>query len=319
MERPNLRDKAELIIGIGNWCNYDCSYCMPHSKARNMQLGEAQPIIDIIFNSYYHFRHYAKVSTYGVLFVGGEPTIHPQFNKVIDEIQPLRQIEPNYKIIIVTNLSRTERWWTKIAPKVTGLVASYHNEHTTPKEFADKLILCLQANPHLYVTVGIQPMPGMIPMLWEHAEEIRRRVSAVIDQQQVDSHLDFIIQHLYLDNDKLYPYSEEDFQQFKDMIAEFSNPQIPMIERLSNQDEFLTHSFTMDDQYLGSSCYAGLEGLTVGFNGKLTRTARCGLSKEINQLGNIYTGYTLPTEPALCDVPKGCGNCWFDYAFRKTK
>lgn len=284
-----------------------------------MQLGEAQPIIDIIFKSYDHFRNYARVSTYGVLFVGGEPTIHPQFNTVIDAIQPLREIEPNYKIIIVTNLSRTERWWSKMAPKVTGIVASYHTEFTNPKDFADKLILCMQANPNLYVTVGIQPLPGQIPMLWQQAEEIRSRIVEQIDATQVESHLDFVIQHLYTDIDTLFPYTEEDFAQFKSMIAEFSNPKIPLVERLSEQDEFLTHSFTMNDEYLGSSCYAGLEGLTVGFSGKLTRTARCGLSKVQNVLGNIYTGYELPTEPALCDVPKGCGNCWFDYAFRKTK
>lgn len=284
-----------------------------------MQLGEAQPIIDIIFKSYEHFRAHAKVSTYGVLFVGGEPTIHPQFNKVIDSIQPLREIEPNYKIIIVTNLSRTERWWTKMAPKVTGIVASYHDEHTNPKEFADKLILCMKANPQLYVTVGIQPLPGRIPKLWADAEEIRSRLLKELDAEQVGLHLDFVIQHLYTGMDQLFPYTETDFIQFKEMIAQFSNPRIPEVERLSNQEEFLSHSFAMDDQYLGSSCYAGIEGLTVGFNGRLTRTARCGLSKEQNQLGNIYTGYELPTAPAICDVPKGCGNCWFDYAFRKTK
>jgi hypothetical protein len=107
---------------------------------------------------------------------------------------------------------------------------------------------------------------------------------------------------------------------FKQLIAEFSNPHIDMSDRLSEQEDFLVHSFTdKKDEFLGSKCYAGIEGLTVGFNGTLQRTSRCALNNEQKYLGNIYTEYTLPKDPAVCDVPTGCGNCWFDYSFRKIK
>lgn len=319
-DRKNLRNKAELIIGISNWCNYDCSYCMPHSKARTSKLDNTEKIIDVIYNSYYHFKQNAEVDNYGVLFVGGEPTIHPEFNKIIDSIQHIRTIEPNYKIIVVTNLSRTTRWLADISNKVTGIVASYHDEFAVIDEFIDKIKTCMKCNTDLHVTVGIQPLPGKLEKLEQDCHRIRDSIVSSIGNSHADAKLDFIIQHLYKGIDELYPYTDHDFSMFKKLINEFSNPNIHLSDRLSEQEDFLVHSFTdKKDEYLGAKCYAGVEGLTVGFNGSLQRTSRCSLSNSRKFLGNIYTEYNLPTEPVICDVPNGCGNCWFDYSFRKTK
>ena len=319
-DRENLRNKAELIIGISNWCNYDCSYCMPHSKSRTSRLDNTDKIIKIINDSYLHFKKHAGVENYGVLFVGGEPTIHPEFNKIIDSIQSIRHIEPNYKIIIVTNLSRTRRWFEDISNKVTGIVASYHDEFAVLDEFIDKIISCMTVNKNLHITVGIQPLPGRLEKLEADCHIIRNKVTGALGVDHVNQKFDFIIQHLYTGIDELFPYSEHDFMMFKKLINEFSNPNIDISDRLSEQEDFLVHSFTdKKDEYLGSYCYAGVEGLTVGFNGRLQRTSRCLLSDKKKFLGNIYTDYKLPTDPVRCDVPNGCGNCWFDYSFRKTK
>tara|TARA_B100000579_G_C22834908_1_gene858142 strand:- start:106 stop:1101 length:996 start_codon:yes stop_codon:yes gene_type:complete len=319
-DRKNLRNKAELIVGISNWCNYDCSYCMPHSKSRTSKLDNADKIIEIINKSYHHFKKYAQVDNYGVLFVGGEPTIHPDFNTIINSIQNIRSIEINYKIIIVSNLSRTKKWWSKICDKVTGIVASYHDEFANLDEFTDKIILMMQQNNNLHITIGIQPLPGKLEKLEKDCFVMRDRITEEIGLDHADRKLDFIIQHLYQGMDKLYPYSEHDFAMFKKLINEFSNPNISAEDRLSEQEDFLVHSFTdKKDEYLDSYCYAGVEGLTVGFTGNLQRTSRCELSDSKKILGNIYTDYTLPTDPVLCDVKNGCGNCWFDYSFRKAK
>ena len=319
-DKKNLRNKAELIIGISNWCNYDCSYCMPHSKNRTSKLDNTEAIIKIIYDSYKHFKNYADVENYGVLFVGGEPTIHPEFNKIVDSIQPIRQLESNYKIIIVTNLSRTERWFKNISNKVTGIVASYHDEFAVLDEFTNKIETCMRTNPELHITVGIQPLPGRLEKLEKDCHTIRNKLISSLGKSHTDDKLDFIIQHLYKGMDELYPYSDHDFKMFKKLISEFSNPNIDMSDRLSEQEDFLVHSFTnKKDEFLGAKCYAGVEGLTVGFNGTLQRTSRCGLSNEQKFLGNIYTEYTLPTDPVICDASTGCGNCWFDYSFRKTK
>jgi MoaA/NifB/PqqE/SkfB family radical SAM enzyme len=319
-DKKNLRNKAELIIGLSNWCNYDCSYCMPHSKSRTSKLDNTTAIIKIIHDSFEHFKKYAEVDNYGVLFVGGEPTIHPEFNKIIDSIQDIRIIEPNYKIIIVTNLSRTERWLKDISSKVTGIVASYHDEFALIDEFTGKIETCMRNNPDLHITIGIQPLPGRLEKLENDCYIMRNKLVAALGKAHTDAKLDFIIQHLYKGMDELYPYSDHDFRMFKQLIAEFSNPHIDMSDRLSEQEDFLVHSFTdKKDEFLGSKCYAGIEGLTVGFNGTLQRTSRCALNNEQKYLGNIYTEYTLPKDPAVCDVPTGCGNCWFDYSFRKIK
>lgn len=319
-DKKNLRNKAELIIGISNWCNYDCSYCMPHSKNRTSKLENTDAIIKIVHDSYNHFKKYAEVENYGVLFVGGEPTIHPEFNKIIDSIQDIREIEPNYKIIVVTNLSRTERWLGNLSNKITGIVASYHDEFAVLDEFTNKIAICMKSNPELHITIGIQPLPGRLEKLENDCNIMRQQLINVLGKSHTDNKLDFIIQHLYKGTDELYEYSDHDFKMFKKLINEFSNPFIKQSDRLSEQEDFLVHSFTdKKDEFLGYKCYAGVEGLTVGFTGNLYRTSRCSLSAKQKFLGNIYTGYTLPTEPAVCDVPTGCGNCWFDYSFRKAK
>ena len=293
---------------------------MPHSKNRTSKLDNTAAIIQIINDSYHHFKNYAAVDNYGVLFVGGEPTTHPEFNKIIDSIQHIRQLEPNYKIIVVTNLSRTTRWFVGLSNKVTGIVASYHDEFAVLDEFIVKLETCMRTNPELHITVGIQPLPGRLEKLENDCHIIRDKLVAALGKDHTDAKLDFIIQHLYKGTDELYPYSDHDFQMFKQLITEFSNPNIDMSDRLSEQEDFLVHSFTdKRDEFLGAKCYAGVEGLTVGFNGTLQRTSRCGLSDKQKFLGNIYTGYNLPTEPVICDTATGCGNCWFDYSFRKTK
>jgi len=319
-DRYNLRNKAELIVGLSNWCNYDCSYCMPHSKAKTSKLDNADKIVETINHSYHHFKKHAQVDNYGVLFVGGEPTIHPDFNRIIDSIQHIRDIEPNYKIIIVTNLSRTQRWWSDMCNKVTGVVASYHDEFADLQEFIDKIIIVMQGNTDLHLTIGIQPLPGRLEKLEKDCVVMRKMITEKIGQDHANKKLDFIIQHLYQGMDKLFPYSDHDFKMFKKLINQFSNPNISVEDRLSEQEDFLVHSFTdKKDEYLGSYCYAGVEGLTIGFQGQLQRTSRCELSSSKRNLGNIYENYTLPTEPIKCDVAKGCGNCWFDYSFRKTK
>lgn len=318
-DRKNLRNKAELIIGISNWCNYDCSYCMPHSKSRTSRLDNRDAIIKIIHDSYQHFKNYAEVSQYGVLFVGGEPTIHPDFNYIIDNIQSIKQQEPEYKITIVSNMSRTIRWLESISPKVTGFIASYHDEFTTAEEFANKVIRCLSKNDKLIVTVGIQPLPGRLEKLQKDCYYIRDSVTRELGEDVASNRLDFIIQHLYTGIDTLFPYTEHDFAMFKVLINEFNNPNIVIEQKLGEQEDFLDHSFADSDEFYQSKCYAGIEGLTVAFNGNLQRTSRCRLGNNQKDLGNIYTEYTLPTEPAICDVKKGCGNCWFDYSYRKTK
>lgn len=314
----NLRNKAEIIVGLGNWCNYDCSYCMPHSKSRTMQVRGGDQIVKVIEQSYTHFKSHANVDSYGVMFVGGEPTIHPDFLHIIDSIQHLRQ-KDNYHILLVTNFSRTEKWWAKHATKFTSCLASYHDEHTSIDEFTTKLAIAMTANKNLIITVGIQPLPGKLNKLADDCRQILFQMERKLGKEQCDEKLDFLIQHLYTGVNQLFPYADQELEQFKQMMTEFNNPNISEYERLGDQQEFITHSFSFDDEFLGSKCYVGVESMTVGFDGRLNRTARCGLSKEQSYLGNIFGEYRMPVEPAICDYAAGCGNCWFDYATKKIR
>lgn len=287
---------------------------MPHSKARTSRIENVDGLIQLIHDSNKHFIENASVSCTGVLFVGGEPTIHPKFKYILSEIQIIRQRTPTFEIEVVSNMSRTKEWWSGVAPLLTTIVASYHDEHVHPTVFADKIVHCMNENPELQVTVGMQPKPGSIVKSRSDAELIRNIVSNRI--KHAKKRLDFIFQHLYVEDDVMYPYTPEELQFFNQCVEDMSNDQINNTQRLSHQAEFLEHSITKSGQYYGHNCYAGVESIVVGFNGKIKRTARCSVSD--GNLGSLDKGYVLPTKPVICDVRTGCGNCYYDYAVRKT-
>ncbi|RZF22815.1 radical SAM protein [Halobacteriovorax vibrionivorans] len=126
-----------LEIGQGsplniNWemvshCQYDCSYCYYRPFTSDTNYSTLSKIIlkklknieeDFIIN-----------------LIGGEPTLHPDFTQVIDELISIENLK---EIRIVTNFIKPESFWNKIqrSSKIK-ITASYHPEYKN-KDFIKK-------------------------------------------------------------------------------------------------------------------------------------------------------------------------------------
>jgi sulfatase maturation enzyme AslB (radical SAM superfamily) len=107
-------------------CNFDCSYCFPGShdnKFRfpadtNLALNSFRKIFDF-------YKAQGKTKFHLMIGGGGEPTLWPDLNIFC------RQIRESYDvhITLITNGSRTIRWWEEHLQSFDDVVLSCHNEY----------------------------------------------------------------------------------------------------------------------------------------------------------------------------------------------
>ena len=60
---------------LGNYCNYKCSYCVPSLNSGSNKYHDVNVVLDTL----------KKLPPCMVRFSGGEPTLHPDFERIILE------------------------------------------------------------------------------------------------------------------------------------------------------------------------------------------------------------------------------------------
>jgi len=112
----------EVRWGVNNVCNFSCRYCFPDSNART------HPTIDnisLLVNSFNHlFDQYTKKlgkTNFHFFITGGEPTLWKNFGIFLKEIK-----KDNIYISVVSNASRSVRWWNTYGKFIDNAVLSFH-------------------------------------------------------------------------------------------------------------------------------------------------------------------------------------------------
>ena len=73
---------------INNYCNLKCSYCFAQEE---MHSKEAMNITMENFCKYLDFLKKSNITE--VRFIGGEPTLHPELEKLIDKVEVLDKVK----------------------------------------------------------------------------------------------------------------------------------------------------------------------------------------------------------------------------------
>lgn len=117
----NWPDTMHIEWVVNNVCNYSCSYCLPelHSGTSGQpNYDSSLKFLDFVHNEINPNHKMLTLS-------GGEPTQWPRLQEF------LKNMHPSYSVTIVSNGSRTIRWWRDFiesSPNVSVITISVHLE-----------------------------------------------------------------------------------------------------------------------------------------------------------------------------------------------
>jgi MoaA/NifB/PqqE/SkfB family radical SAM enzyme len=138
---------------ISTRCNYDCMYCPTawhDSTSKHPDLDNLKQVWD---NFYENTR--AQQQPYKVSFTGGEVTANRSFLPLVEYIR-----NGNFNIgqlLVTTNGSASEKYYTKLAASVDAISFSTHSEFFDEQEFFNKVekINAIMVRPQKSVHVNI--------------------------------------------------------------------------------------------------------------------------------------------------------------------
>jgi MoaA/NifB/PqqE/SkfB family radical SAM enzyme len=88
---PRRRQGLKIIFELTNLCNFSCTHCI-----RSEDGGKSYLSLDIVDTVLEQVERYEAVDT--VAFTGGEPTLHPQFDLIVQKV-----VDAGYRFNFVTN------------------------------------------------------------------------------------------------------------------------------------------------------------------------------------------------------------------------
>lgn len=269
------QDQVKVEWNLGKRCNYDCSYCpseihdnySPHTDI-NLLLAAVDRLCEI--------NKPLRIS-----FTGGEPTVHPKFEQLLEHCSK-RNI--NW-INITTNGTRTAQWYIDQERYFNHLVFSLHFEFYWERIVDTILDYKQQHTRDFFVNV------------MAHHDKMREVKSTCdkFDKAGVKYALrrirwtqgdhDIFDDGLYTDNDLEWLLSRD--------ATVKPNVLIDGKDLMHSNDVIKLHL----NKFKGWECRAGLESLMINWDGTVHRaTCRVGGS-----LGNIYEGsFVIPESPIIC-------------------
>jgi organic radical activating enzyme len=142
---------------IGRRCNYDCSYCESsrHDNVSSFHnFKELKETFNFIksWSSIYNSHRSIPTEKTNINFTGGEPTLNPDFWKLISYINKNNQ---EFQLSLTTNGAWNKKYTKKIIGYFSGVTVSYHAEgHPKLKKLViDNILELHKSNTWMQVNV----------------------------------------------------------------------------------------------------------------------------------------------------------------------
>lgn len=133
-----------------DWCNYNCSYCCTGgAQSDEFSKAKSPSVYNLVLRRLENITTEFEVDLYG-----GEPTLHPKFHYILDQLVSMK----NCKLVeIKTNLSRSLPFLKKVFDhEKVRLSASYHPEYFN-QAFVDKCIALKEYNFYCHINLSDKP------------------------------------------------------------------------------------------------------------------------------------------------------------------
>ena len=132
-------DNNQILIqwNLGNTCNYSCEYCPTYLHSGD----RPWPDINAVTKFLLMVRDKFPDKNINVEFLGGEVTL---WNELISLLKFCK--ENNFSSLILSNASRTTRYWKELSFYLDKVLLTYHG-HTCSKTHYEKILdICLSNN-----------------------------------------------------------------------------------------------------------------------------------------------------------------------------
>ena len=290
---------------LGNSCSYACSYCPKRLHDGSIRWQKSDVVLG--FFDQLH-RHYSVVRGRRVWlqFTGGEPTMHPQIMRLLDEARAR-----GFAVSLISNASRTFRFWEKIAPSLDAAILTYHNEFADLDQFLAIGGLLTERMP-LHVNVTMHP--ARFDRTLDEARRLRDHLpQATIALKALRVGFGATLfeytdaQRALLEAGLPGPTHEENAMPRGTMTARAAGQPA----RVMRANEILLEGM---NRWNGFHCNAGIESLRVMGDGTVMR-AVCGVGGPLGRLG--VRPVAQPPAPVPCT--RDACNCLSDILITKTR
>lgn len=290
LEHANPKHKDILVVNwcLGNTCSFSCSYCPTNLHDGSRSWISLVSVIRFINNVN---EHYGDKNIY-FEFTGGEVSLYKDFQKLI---QYLKSRDMN--VGIISNLSRTTRFWEDVVENLDHMNASFHPEFTDPNHFLE-VVKILQPTTGVHVNIMMKP---------ENFKDCLKFAQRVVEIEDVTISL----QPLLVDfGSHIYEYTDEQkeimsnmcpkpkitsrFQTYKIFRGEMKKIYSDGREEITTEPELVSNN---ENNWKGWSCNAGIDELVINYDGNIYR----GWCKQGGTIGNVDDRHIeFPTNAIIC-------------------
>lgn len=292
IEHSNAAHARTVLVDwmLGNACNFACSYCPAALHDGSIRWQDPDAALDLCRQL---ARHYADARGKDVWlqFTGGEPTMHPHIVRLLEQASGL-----GFSVSLISNASRTLRFWRKISDFLDAAILTYHNEFAELDHLiAVGNILTERMNVHVNATMH----PDRFDRALHEVRSIRAKLpGATISLKPL--RVDF--------GDVLYGYTKAQRRIMADGLPTSvphggATPRATMTctDASGRCETLRANQFVLRglNRWQGYRCNIGIESLRVRGDGTVSR-AVCGVGGDIGRLGGAVT---LPAAPIVCTAP----------------
>jgi MoaA/NifB/PqqE/SkfB family radical SAM enzyme len=275
---------------LGKRCNFDCSYC-PSSIHDNSSPHTDIEILKTTVDKLVALNKPIRLS-----FTGGEPTVHPKFEELINYCKN----QGVSWISVTTNGTLPFEFYSK--QRVDQYVFSVHMEYDV-RRVLDTIVNTKEL------------FPGKILVhVMAHQDHMKRTryIAGALSASNIP-HAVRRVRWTQGDHDLFddMRYNAEDLEWVKEYEATVEANCVIDDDKKMHANDIIKLHF---NKYKDWSCNAGIESLMINWDGEVHRaTCRVGGS-----LGNIYQGtLVVPDNPVICD--RNFCTCAADIPLTKIK
>lgn len=289
--REKYKPEFYVIWLLGNQCTYECSYCpkMFHDGSAKYQPTD---VIQEVMKA---------LPKCNITFSGGEPTFHPDFEKIVLE-------KPDWvDISIISNASRPLSFWERIAEKLRLVTLTYHVEYAIHERFVSIAELVYKNHKKMGSINLI-----MMPSRWEECVNVYDKLMSKGFRVAPKS----LVENFGVGATKtVKEYTTEQLN----WITEKNKSNYKLISVINKNNDVIYETSpaelisTNQVNFKGWTCYTNTQCLCIDMIGDVYDTS----CSQRTKVGTIYEGFTISTEPLICDQTF-CW-CYADIIPKKTK